>query len=357
MKKVALSVVVVIAFSLTAFTQTTTVSDKFLISAKAGGVNAVDGEVFIKRADGRTGHLFKGDEVQIGERVTTGDDGKAEVLMNPGSYVRLGPKSSFEFVSTDLDDVRLKMHSGSAVLEILGTEGFNVELSTDTARFTILESGVYRIDAAEKGSSVVAVWKGKLRAGNETKSSVGKGKVVTFDGSMYSVAKFDRDIKDALSTWSSERAKTLSQMSASLRPNALRHSLISSFYGNQWNFYNSFGLWVYNPAARSFCFLPFGWGWQSPYGYGFGRPIWFYNLPTRIYDQTRYPSTTAERTTIPVDPNPRTNPVKVRDDIGSRGVFKGPTAAPPEIGTINVPRSEPVYAPPAALKRPVKIPH
>ena len=356
MKKIALPAVAVLVFAVAALGQTTAVSDKFLISAKAGGVNAVDGDVFIKRVDGRTSHLFKGDEVQIGERVSTGDDGKAEVLMNPGSYVRLGPKSSFEFVSTDLDNVRLKMHSGSAVLEILGTEGFNVELSTDTARFTILESGVYRIDAAEKGSSVVAVWKGKLRAGNESKSSVGKGKVVTFERSTYSVAKFDRDTKDELATWSTERAKTLSQMSASLRPSTLRNALVSTFYGNQWNFYDSFGLWVYNPNVRSFCFLPFGMGWQSPYGFGFGRPIWFYNLPTRIYDQNRYPSTTADRTTIPVDPNPRRNPVKISDDASGRGIFKGPTVAPPEMGTINVPQSAPVYTAPAASKSAVKRP-
>ena len=334
--------------------QTTNVSDKFLISAKAGGVNAVAGEVTVERTGGRTDRLFKGDEVQIGEKVTTGEDGKAEVLMNPGSYVRLGPKSSFEFVSTDLDSVRIKMHSGSAILEVLGSDGFDVELSTDTARFTILQSGVYRIDASEKGSSVVAVWKGKLRAGNDTKASVGKGKVVEFDGATYTVSKFDRNVKDELSDWSNDRARGLSQVSASLRPNALRNTLINSFYGNKWSFYNSFGLWVFEPRAGSFCFLPFGWGWQSPYGFGFGRPIWFYDLPRDIYNQPAPAGFAKRRTIMPVDPTPGSDPRTISNDTENGAAFKVPSRRGPDIGVVTAPRTEPVNAPPAAHKRAVR---
>jgi hypothetical protein len=58
-----------------------------------------------------------------------GPDGKAEVLMNPGSYIRLGANSSFEFESTDLDDVRIKMHSGSSMLEVFGVEDFDVSVT------------------------------------------------------------------------------------------------------------------------------------------------------------------------------------------------------------------------------------
>lgn len=356
MQKLFVSSFAFVAFTCTVAAQVTSVSDRFIISAKAGGVNVVVGDVHIERAGGRTSRLFKGDEVQIGERVTTGADGKAEVLMNPGSYVRLGPKSSFEFISTDLDDVQLKMHSGSAILEVLGTEGFNVELSTDTARFTILESGVYRIDAAEKGSSVVAVWKGKLRAGNDQKVTYGKGKVVASNGTAYTSTKFDRDVKDELTLWSAERAKGLSQLSASLRPDRLRNTLINSFYGNRWNFYNSFGLWVFDPFARSYCFLPFGWGWQSPYGYGLGRPIWYYDLPKPIYNQAPPTGPSAPRTTMPVDPTPGWNPRKEMDGTSDRGVVKGRSGVGLEPTVVSAPRNEPINIPQPPMKAPTKQP-
>ena len=281
----ALFGIALIAMTAAAGSGQVTTADKYLITAKAGGVNHVEGDVTINRADGRSGILVKGDNVEIGERVTTGSDGRAEILMNPGSYVRLGANSSFEFASTELDDVRLKVHKGSAILEVFGTEGFQVDLSTDTARFTLMDTGVYRIDASPNGTSTVAIWKGKLRAGTVEEESYGRGKFVTFDGKAYVVTKFDRDDMDTLAVWSRNRSKELSKISASLKPSVLRDPLINSFYGSRWDFYNSFGLWVYNPLAHSFCFLPFGYGWSSPYGFGFGRSIWFYNLPRVIYNQ------------------------------------------------------------------------
>src|SRR5688572_1883741 len=265
------------------FTQTT--SDKYVISAKAGGVNEIVGDVTIERSGGRVGRLFKGDEVQAGEKVSTGVDGKAEVLMNPGSYVRLGTSSSFEFESTDLDDVRIKMYSGSAMLEVFGAEDFDVSLAAGSSKFTLLETGIYRIDVAADGKSSLSVIKGKVRTGDASDKPFGKGKRAEYSGNDYAVAKFDRDDKDELAIWSADRAKSLSKLSASLKRDTLRDPLISSFWGGRWNLYNTFGVWVYNPLSRSHCFLPFGWGWYSPYGHGFGRPIWNYGLPTVIYRQ------------------------------------------------------------------------
>ena len=260
-------------------------ADKYLISAKAGGVNEIVGDVTVERSGGRVGRLFKGDEVQVGERVSTGADGKAEVLMNPGSYVRLGANSSFEFESTDLDDVRIKMYSGSAMLEVFGAEDFDVSLAAGGSKFKMLETGIYRVDVAADGSASVSVVKGKVRTSDASVKPVGKGKKAEFAGNQYLVAKFDRDEKDELAVWSQERAKSLSRLSASLKRDTLRDPLISSFWGGRWNLYSTFGVWVYNPFARSHCFLPFGYGWYSPYGYGFGRTIWNFGLPTVIYRQ------------------------------------------------------------------------
>jgi hypothetical protein len=276
------------AASLSAAAQGTT-ADKYLITAKAGGVNLVEGDVNIYKVDGRSTHLVKGDEVQIGEKVTTGSDGRAEILMNPGSYIRIGANSSFEFASTDLDDVRLKVYKGSAILEVFGTDGFQIDLSSDTARFTILQTGVYRIDTAPNGTSTVAVWRGKLRAGLDSSQNVNAGKVVAFDGMSYTVTKFDREDRDSFALWSKDRSKELSKISLTLRPERLRDPLINSYYGGRWDLFRSFGLWVFDPFHRSYCFLPFGYGWSSPYGYGFGRSIWYYNLPVAIYNQSAPP--------------------------------------------------------------------
>src|SRR5690606_10705906 len=52
--------------------------DQYVISAKAGGVNFVEGPATVVRADGRTHSLIKGDSIEVGERVTTEGVSRAE---------------------------------------------------------------------------------------------------------------------------------------------------------------------------------------------------------------------------------------------------------------------------------------
>src|SRR5215208_7093796 len=60
--------------------------DKYLISAKAGGINFVSGNVTVTR-NGATGReqLTEKDNLESGDAVTTGATGRVEVLLNPGS--------------------------------------------------------------------------------------------------------------------------------------------------------------------------------------------------------------------------------------------------------------------------------
>ncbi len=257
--------------------------DKYVISAKAGGVNFVEGAVGVVRKVGKSGYLLKGDKLDIGDRVSTGAEGKAEILLNPGSYLRLGSSSAFEFTTTALDDLQIRLDSGSAIFEVFATEDFAVTVNTPKTKFTLIDSGIYRVDVEKGGLGKIAVWKGKARVGDSDEAIVKSGRegVITSDG--LDVAKFDRGDKDDLELWSKGRAKELAKMTAGLQRNTMRTALMRSFMGNQWNMYNSFGLWVYDPFRRYHCFLPFGYGWGSPYGYGFGNNIGYYNLPIVVY--------------------------------------------------------------------------
>ena len=256
--------------------------DKYVISAKAGGVNFVTGAVGVVR-EGGSGLLLRGDDLDIGDRVSTGADGRAEVLMNPGSYLRLGPNSAFEFKTTDLDDLQIRLDSGSAIFEVFATPDFVVTVNTPKTKLTLIDSGIYRIDVGPNGIGTVSVWKGKAQIGDDVTAIVKSGREGTVNGEQVAITKFDRGDKDEFETWSKERAKELAKVTSRLPRTQMRTALMHSFLGRQWNMYNSFGLWVYDPFSRSRCFLPFGWGWGSPYGYGFGNYIGYYNLPYVVY--------------------------------------------------------------------------
>ena len=259
--------------------------DLYVISAKAGGVNYVEGKVVVTGKNKKGGYLLKGDTVEVGDKVSTGTDGKAEILLNPGSYIRLGENSSFEFVTTSLDDLRLKLNGGSAMLEVIADDDFRIAVNTPKADFSIITSGVYRISVLGDGSGQIAVWKGKARIGDFNETEIKGGREATVNGGQVAIEKFDRDEKNALEDWSKSRAKDLAKVNSRLQRPDLRNSLISGFGSSRWNMYNSFGLWVFDQSFGSYCFLPFGYGWSSPYGYSYGRDIWYFRLPGVIYNQ------------------------------------------------------------------------
>lgn len=261
-------------------------SQIYVISAKAGGVNFIEGKVAIVRKEGKSGYLLKSDTIEVGDKISTGADGKAEILLNPGSYIRLAANSEFEFLTTSLDDLRLKLTRGSAMLEVFADKDYAVSVTTPNAQFTAVKSGVYRVDVLSDGSSNLEVWEGRAQIGT---TEVKEGRAATVINGQTAITKFDRDEKDTLETWSKNRAKELTKINARLERRNLRNTLVSGFQSNSWNMYNSFGLWVSNPMYPGHCFLPFGNGWSSPYGYYYGWNIWNIRLPYFIYNQPQVP--------------------------------------------------------------------
>ncbi len=252
------STAIVVLLSAFAFAQDSRVlsaaGDIYVISAKAGGVNFIEGKVSIARKAGKSGLLLKGDNVEIGDKVSTGADGKAEILLNPGSYVRLSNNSSFEFVSTNLDNLQIKLNSGSAIFEVFADKEFSVAINTPKTDFNLIQSGVYRIDVSADGAEKIEVWKGRAQIGNDEKNIVKGGKAALIVNEQQQIEKFDRDEKDELEIWSKERAKELAKINSKLERRAITNSLINSFNSNTWNMYDSFGVWVYNRTFGVNCF-------------------------------------------------------------------------------------------------------
>lgn len=276
--------------------------DQYVISAQAGGVNFIDGKVTVFRTNGTNGHLLKGDKLSIGDRVTTSDDGKAEVLLNPGSYLRAGEQTAFEFLTTSLDDLRVKLKTGSAIFEVIADDDFRVTVLMPRTAVALTRSGVYRLDILQDGSSKLSVWKGKAFVGPGSDTEVKAGRSAVIAGTNVQVAKFDRDEKDPIDGWSKNRAKELASINSRLQRKSLRNTLLSSFNSRGWNLYNSFGLWVFDPMGRNWCFMPFGYGWGSPYGYGYGRDLWSFRMPRYIYWYQPPQTTPGGTTTNPAPP-------------------------------------------------------
>lgn len=259
--------------------------DVYVISAKAGGVNYVEGKVAVARKNSRSGYLVKGDRLEVGDKVSTGANGKTEILLNPGSFVRLGESAVFEFASTSLDDLKVRLAGGSAIFEVFADDEFKVAIETPKANFYAVKSGVYRVDVLADGSGKISVWKGRAQIGEDEKAVVKGGRAAKVNKNQVATEKFDRDDKDSLEVWSKDRAKVLAKINSRLQRNDMRNTLLNSFNNRGWGLYDSFGLWVFDRFTGYYCFLPFGYGWSSPYGYGYNRSLWHFGMPRYIYYQ------------------------------------------------------------------------
>jgi len=249
--------------------------ERFGISAKAGGINSVIGRVLVKRAGQSSQQdLSAKDDLASGDVVTTRGGSRVEVLLNPGSYLRMTENSEFEFTDNSLNNLQLRFIKGSAIVEATGTDDLRLQIGILTAqsRSTIVRRGVYRINVFP-GSTELLVQKGRVLVDGQLGMIKG-GTKVTFNNGSSSTAKLTKKDRDGFDDWSKERGEFLARANERLSIRTLNSYLFGSSWDLGFSAANRFGLWTYSPFAGAFTFFPFHYGWSSPYGNNYGRCGW-----------------------------------------------------------------------------------
>jgi hypothetical protein len=265
--------------------------DVHFISARAGVVNYVTGDVKTRRADEKSWQrLTSRDDLQTGDAVRTGADGRVEVLLNPGSYFRAGAYTEFDLVDASLDNLQLKLARGGAVVEATGYDrlGLDIVVATPGARVHIIRTGVYRLSILPSGETEVAVQKGRALVGEGDAAQLVKGGKVARVGTGGGVelAKLDKSSLDALDQWSRDRGKELAKLNETLARRQVNNTMLARAGFSQGYSYG--GVWAFSASFGCYTFLPFYWGWSSPYGYGYNS--WLYT--PRYYPGTYNGGTT-----------------------------------------------------------------
>jgi len=260
--------------------------EKFTISAKAGGVNSVMGHVMVTRAGQSAQLLTSQDNLAAGDVVTTGRDSQAEILLNPGSYLRLGGDTTFTLADNSLDHLVLRLNVGSAIIEATGPDDakFQINIETVHERMAIVRSGIYRVNVSADSTELL-VRKGRVLLADG--QLIKGGKKVTFSGNPLMIARLDKHDVDSFDQWSKQRAETLAQANRKLS-----NHIFNGYLSNNplWDYWfsprNAWGLWTYSPFSRCYTFLPFYYGWSSPYGNYYGNYFNYfdyYYFPRRGY--------------------------------------------------------------------------
>jgi hypothetical protein len=171
--------------------------EKFVISARAGGVNAVTGRASMRHGNTEWQELTIKEDLEAGDVVKTGLDGRVEMLLNPGSYMRIGENSEFELADNSLENLEVRLIRGTAIVEVTGAddEELFIGITTPHTRMSIIRRGLYRVNVVPGDTTELIVRKGRVMLeGSHTK--VKGGNKVVFSSSSFSVAKLEKADKD-----------------------------------------------------------------------------------------------------------------------------------------------------------------
>ncbi len=257
--------------------------ERFVISAKAGGINAVSGRATVQTSRSAEWQpLTIHDDLQGGDIVRTGSDSRVEMLLNPGSYLRIGENSEFILTSSSLENLEIRIVRGAAIVEATGADGMDllINITTPHAKLAIVKHGLYRVNVLPTDSTELIVRKGRVVLNDSQKNIKGGNKVVFSGSSTYFVAKLQKSEKkhtEALDVWSKERAGTLAKANRRISDRMLT-SALSSFNSSYAGFFDrsrSGGLWVFNTRTSCYTFLPFYYGWGSPYGSSYSNTLYY----------------------------------------------------------------------------------
>src|SRR6185503_19630219 len=100
------------------------------------------------------------------------------------------------------------------------------------------------------------------------------GNKVVFSATNVSVAKLTKEekkVQEDVDNWSKQRAETLAKANRRISDKMMMSAF--STYRDWDPFSRSYGLWFYNGRLGCYTFLPFAYGWGSPYGNSYSTSI------------------------------------------------------------------------------------
>ncbi len=221
--------------------------------------------------------LTTSEDLQTGDVVRTGLDGRVEMLLNPGSYLRLGEDSEIELTDNSLENLEVRLTRGTAIVEVTGADDSEllINISTPHTRMAIVRRGLYRVNVIPGDATELIVRKGRVML-ERTHTKIKGGDKVVFNDTSFSVAKLRKSDKmDQLEAWSKERAQKLVRANSRISIPDLNNFLA---YNTTWQLFNTWsrrtGFWLFDAAGGFFTFFPFTYGCGSPYGSVYGNSFY-----------------------------------------------------------------------------------
>lgn len=245
-----------LSFAVLSAVGTQIASAQSVISAKSGLIHYTEGSVFLndQLVEPKYGEFPQFKENQ---QLRT-EDGRVEVLLTPGVFLRLGENGAVRMVTNRLINTRLELLSGETLVQVDELlDGNSVVVAYQDYAVKFLKKGIYRLTSEPQelrvySGEALVILNGEIKILKE-------GEALKMDGNLR-LAKFDKNDVDDLYRWSRRRSEYIAMANVSAA-SAMQNS---GMYGGN--------VWYWNPYFDMYTFIPFGGMFWDPWGFAFWSP-------------------------------------------------------------------------------------
>ncbi len=217
-----------------------------------------------------------GYRIKAGSDLRTNGNSRAELLLSPGTYLRVTEDSEIEVMDTTYRGMRFRVVQGTVIIESasLNPKIHSLTLSTPSGELQMETRGLYRLDVVPGQESALSIYNGRVlwKGAGGRRTQLKSGRRWLLANSSPSLkprsAGLDKNHrKDPLNLWSKRRARQLVQVNAGLSL-ASRNSAYPDFG------YQNRGGWVLSSKSQWFTYVPFDSAPRSPYGFHYSTIRW-----------------------------------------------------------------------------------
>ncbi len=209
----------------------------------------------------------------IGDRIYAPEDGRAELQLPSGNFVRLAPRSYFSALNLSDDIKQFYLGEGVASFNIRRLRSDEViEIDTPNVSVTLDQPGRYRIAVDEDGNSRISVRRGRvIVAANGRQITVENSEIRIYgtDSPRYEIVGLPAT--DAFDRWVAERDDRFDRAYSGASRYASEEIIgveDLSDYG-RWENIPEYG-YAWTPSVVAAGWAPFSvgrWFWQDPWGW------------------------------------------------------------------------------------------
>jgi hypothetical protein len=239
--------------------------------AVPGTLNYVDGQVSMGHQALNSQSIGTA-ELQPGESLVT-EKGKAEVLLTPGVFLRIGNNSLVKMISPSITDTEVELDQGHAMIEVTEIHPENsLRVDEDGTATQLLKTGLYDFNRNQRE---LRVFDGKafVESGREHVDVKAGHELTLANNDLSKARKFDKKQYEEgdLFRWSSLRSGYLAEANV---------DAAGMYAGNGWGGLAWWGAdWYWDPWFDAFTFIPGDGIFYSPFGWGFYSPWWVWGAP------------------------------------------------------------------------------